>query len=189
MDTLFLLAYSIAGGWISRMCGGGWPQMRAGLEQWLYAAPYAVVIQHPAGILAFIAALLGKRMGHGQYIHLGDFRQPEAQDEKIDGVLRFFFGVDRGGNYWRCVAGLALTGLVVTLPAGFIYAYLYSPLGGLLLALSGGTKPLGYMLGRLLFRRREYSSEEERLKSWQRRTICGEFGSGFLGWGSLSFFL
>ena len=174
---MMALILAIIGGFISRMCGGGKPHLPLGLEQFLYALPYGVVLyQYPVlAVISYGLAVVGKRMGHGQYIHLGfTGRQIFANDEQVDGVIRFFFGVDRGGNYWRCVAGLALTGLIVTVPCGLAYAFTVSFPVGLLIAVSGATKALSYMIGWAARVRLIYP------------TVVGEILTGVFGWGILS---
>ena len=105
MDLAYPFWGAAIGGFISRMCGRK-SVIPFGLEQWLYALPYGLIfIGSLWGIPAYIAAVLGKRTGHGQYIHLGYLpRQDYSMDEKLDFLLVPFFGVDRGGAYWRSVA-------------------------------------------------------------------------------------
>lgn len=199
MTFLFIAVFALMGGWVSRMCGGGRPfgwfkygsrlwelRLPWGLDQWVYALPYGIIfvitgqlswIVLPVSLLALCAAAWGKRLGHGQYIHLGYlYRQPTSQDESLDPIIRFFFGPDRGGNYWRCVAGLALTGVAVTILPGVLLILRGSPLAGLLLAFSGATKPLPYMLGWWLVNKRINV----------RPTFIGEVGTGITGWGLLA---
>lgn len=173
----FIIAAGL-GGWLSRMCGGGKPQLPFGLEQWLYALPYGTVFLFNIwGIPAYLAAVAGKRTGHGQYMLLGyGARQPVANDEKLDVIVRFFFGVDRGGNYWRCVFGLGVTGLAVTLLPGILFCLFVDPVAGIGIAFSGALKPLGYMLGWALQRRGLV----------RRPTVWGEVLAGVTGWGALA---
>ncbi len=167
---MIVILAAILGGWSSRNCGGGWPKMPLALEQWIYGIPYgaAMAINPISAVIAYLCAVLGKRMGHGQYIHLGKKRQVITQDEVIDPLLRFFFGVDRGGAYWRCVCGLAITGLAVTVPTGV----LYGGKGGAMIAISGASKGMAYMIGHSL-----------PVKS---PTIIGEILTGVFGWGILA---
>ena len=144
--------------------------MPLALEQWIYGIPYGLVLIYSpiSAVIAYLCAVLGKRMGHGQYIHLGKKRQAISQDEKIDPILRFFFGVDRGCAYWRCVCGLVITGLMVTIPAGV----LYGGMEGAIIALSGSTKGLAYMIGHAL--------------PVRSPTMIGEILTGVFGWGILA---
>lgn len=170
---MITLALAALGGWISRVCGGGRPYLPFGLAQWLYAIPYGLAVPNPAaGLLCYGLAVIGKRMGHGQYIHLGGYRQPTSQDETIDPILRFFFGIDYGGAYWRCVAGLCLTGLCVTFPCG-IAMLLCGNWQGLIVAFSGASKGLAYMIGNIQHK-------------W-KPTVVGEVLTGVFGWGVIAY--
>ena len=167
-----------AGGFLSRLCGRK-SVIPLGLEQWLYALPYGLIFTGSLwGIIPYLAAVAGKRMGHGQYIHLGYLpRQPLENDESIDCIIRFFFGIDRGGNYWRCVAGLAITGLAVTVVPGIVYAIVVNPVTGTLIALSGASKALAYMAGFWAF------------NDPNRATTIGEILTGVFGWGVIGLVL
>lgn len=121
---------ALVGGCLSRMCGGGLVRLPWGLDQWLYAAPYAW-----CGPVGYLGAVLGKRTGHRGYISLGDMPDAIAGSNALDWLVC-------GRGYWRAVMGLAVTGVAVTLGAGIIS-------GSWLLALSGALKAPAYMLGRL----------------------------------------
>lgn len=132
---------------------------------------------HPAGLVAYAAAVMGKRTGHGQYAPLGTGeRQPVAQDERLDCVVRFFFGADYGGNYWRCVFGLVVTGLAVTLPAGILYGIVVNPWHGAVLAVSGASKSVAYMIPWAVRRRLGLS-----YSTWWGEFLTGAFGWGIIG--------
>ena len=69
MIWLAVLAFACAGGWFSRMAGGGPPKLPWGLDQWLYALPY-LIISLPA--LAVIACFLNKAAQVGKATTRGD---------------------------------------------------------------------------------------------------------------------
>lgn len=168
--------FALIGGFLSRLCGRK-SVIPFGLEQFLYAIPYGLIFMGSLwGIPAFIAGVAGKRTGHGQYISLGNFRQPYGNDEPLDCIVRFFFGFDYGGNYWRCVAGLAVTGMAVTLLPGLLYGLVVNPLMGAVIAISGMSKALAYMIGWFLY--------EKNLIG--RPTVIGEILTGAFGWGVLA---
>lgn len=113
------------------------------LPQMLFALPYAIfcgwwaIIVYPITVIAVI-------LGHGQY-----FLPPS--DKKLDNCQRYdfllvpFFGEDprlTGAPitnllYWRCFCGMAVSGLLVTIPSGIA---LHSPI----IALSGALKAISY---------------------------------------------
>ena len=172
---VFLAA--LLGGFLSRLCGRK-SVIPFGLEQWLYALPYLLIFTGSLyGIPAYLAAVLGKRTGHGQYIHLGYLpRQDYSLDEKLDFLLKPFFGEDSGGNYWRSVAGLALTGVAVTLLPGLVYGFLINGLSGCIIVLSGTLKGLAYMIGWDMHKK-GYAEEP---------TKIGEILTGAFAYGTLA---
>ncbi len=180
MKILFI----IIGGWISRMVGGGWPDVKIP-AQWLYAVPYAVIFWGSFWSLpAYLAAAVGKRTGHAQYIDLGHDAGPPASTVPLDCIVRFFFGVDRGGAYWRCCFGMVVTGLAVTLVPGILYACTVDSMGGLILAISGASKALAYAIGWAAFKLvRPTSLRFQRLF---QPTVWGEVLTGVFGWGAIA---
>lgn len=174
---IFKILFVLLGGFLSRLCGRK-SVIPFGLEQWLYALPYLLIFASSLwGIPAYIAAVMGKRTGHGQYLALGrGERQSFELDERLDFIVRFFFGVDRGGSYWRCVTGMAVTGLAVTIVPGILYAMIINPLSGTLIALSGASKAFAYMAGWFLYDKNIV----------HRPTVLGEVLTGVFGWGLLA---
>jgi len=79
----------------SRLCGAK-SFLPFGLEQWLYAAPYSVVTfiallptvmsWHiwALSALAGATALIGKRLGHGRGISIGEPMKPGSKPEKVE---------------------------------------------------------------------------------------------------------
>lgn len=155
MQIILFIVLVALGGWISRMCGGGRPRLPWGLDQWLYAIPYALVVLFAnltviggfTGALALVGAMLGKRTGHGQYLSIGRRRQPPALDEKLDFIVRFFMGPQRRPDRKRDLVGMLVTGTAVgLLPALFLVAGGHVAAAALVL-LSGSAKCLGYWFG------------------------------------------
>ena len=178
---LVWFAIAVLGGVISHLCGlkKGLPW---GLDQWAYALPYALSIPATTPmvgllmVVPLLGALYGKRTGHGQYIHLGfKTRQPEVNDEPLDWIIRLMFGPDRGGNYWRSVAGLAVTGMAVTLIPGICMALTGKPLAGAFLAVSGASKAVAYQIGWKL----------KDIGYTDKPCVFGEFLTGVFGWALL----
>jgi len=79
----------------SRLCGAK-SFLPLGLEQWLYAAPYSVVtfiVLLPLVVswhiwalsaLAGATALIGKRLGHGRGISIGEPMKPGSKPERVE---------------------------------------------------------------------------------------------------------
>ena len=86
--------------------------------------------------------------------------------------------MDRGGNYWRCFTGLALTGAMVTLPVGVLYALKTDALYGLALGLSGALKAPAYMIGWFIH---EHFRKIHPTKIGE--ILTGLFSYGVLAWG------
>jgi hypothetical protein len=180
MTFLLKIIGAAVGGFISRLCGRK-SVIPFGLEQWLYAMPYGIILLGSWwAIPAYFAAVLGKRTGHGQYIGLGyGQRQLFSNDEALDPIVRFFFGLDRGGDYWRCAAGLGVTGMAVTILPGLLYGIFVNPLGGAVIAFSGASKAIAYMIGWKLY--------EKNLVP--KPTVVGEILTGVFGWGVVAWVL
>lgn len=172
--------FSLVGGWVSRVMGGGWPTFLPLSAQWIYALPYGLMFSGSLwGIPAYISAAIGARTAHYPYFLMGKVPVIDtSRVPKVDFLIRPFFGAisPTGGQYWRCVAGLSATGLACTILPGFLYASVVNPLTGAIIALSGLLKPVGYMLGLFLREKGIYSQDN----------VVGEFTRGFIGWGVLA---
>lgn len=183
MLAVKIIIACIIGAFLSRMCGRK-SVIPLGLEQFFYAMPYLFVATMPltlvtgaACVASYLSAVMGKRTGHGQYLDLGyGIRQPEENDEKLDFIVRLFFGKDDGGMYWRSVAGMAVTGLAVTLLPGVCYGFMVNPLGGAVIAVSGASKGMAYMIGWALSRKGLILHATE----------MGEHLTGAFGWGAMA---
>lgn len=189
-DALLILLLALLGGWISRMCGGGKPELPFGLDTWIYCFPYAVLFwllsTSPLflglGLLSFAGAFVGKRTGHGQYLSYGHaLRGNPKLDERLDFIVRLIAGaevpVGQPTKYYRCAVGMAVTGLAETLLPGLLYAAAVDPLSGAIIAVSGAFKTVGYQVGWFL-----YDRGFQKL----RPNIYGEFLNGFKAWGLLA---
>lgn len=179
-QAFVLLAFALIGGWISRVLGGGRPQLPRWVTLPAYALPYgAIFLGHPLGLLAMAAAAAGKATAHTPYWALG--HTPElfvGRVPTLDPIVRFFFGPIERGGYWRAAFGLAVVGMAVTLVPGLLFAWYVSVPLGLLIVFSGALKPLGYMLG---WKLSDYSG-----KTTLTPNVYGEFLAGVFGWSALA---
>ena len=153
--------------WTSRICGGAPPPVPRPFDVILFAAPLGIVCLHADlwAILAFVGAFLGKSTGHGQYMSLNNYLK-KVHAERLDFIVAWFWGQDPRvvatdddqavilseqygltKLYWRCVTGLIVVGLAVTIAPGIIFAATMSAQGGILLLLSGALMSLAYMIG------------------------------------------
>jgi len=158
MSTLaisIVIISSLAYAWLSRMCGGAPPKLPLGLDQWLYAIPYGVVGFLTGGYIwaavAYATAFIGKRTGHGQYFDLGLNKIPPGDNvEKVDFIVRLLYGKDEGGNFWRDLFGLTLTGVLVSIGAGVGLIFNSHYILGAVILLTGAAKGLAYVIGHKL---------------------------------------
>ncbi len=176
MLWVLVLPFAILGGWISRMAGGGWPKLPFGLDQHLYAIPYAAVCYPIAGwwcAAAYVGAFLGKRTGHGGYIDLGT--SEKVRHHRADIFLEALRG--KIPEYWYDFIGLIITGIAVTLIPGLAVAVHSSLLWGSVLILSGALKAPAYAIG--------WRMDVFNKGPLDEPTAQGEFFTGFFGWGVL----
>jgi hypothetical protein len=135
---------------VSRMCGGGVVNLPFGLDQHIYAIPYALAGWFLGGVwgavVAYSFAFLGKRTGHGQYMDLGTWNK-EVEPERVDFIVRWFFGKDTFDNPKRDFVGLCVTGgfvplglTLVAITTGNLVIALVALLGGLM-------KGISYLIG------------------------------------------
>lgn len=170
---------------------------------WVYAAFLAAIPNtkkdknESNGRFLWLASLLGIfgiSTGHGQYFMARMLKQ--IKPERVDFILTWFFGKDYrttlpedfyatpseyrrymltyyDGLYWRNVAGMFLTGLLVGLPASIV-AYIHGDiLIGSLFLLTGPIKSVSYMLG-------WHFKDLFKLKHLEKDTEKAEFLNGFL---------
>jgi hypothetical protein len=126
-----IIGFSLLQAKISRLCGGGRPKLPLGLDQHLNSIPFGLAGFFLGSnllesvimcLVSYLFALLGKRLGHGQYYDLATFKDRIISPEKIDFIVRLFYGVDpltkkvgAQTSYERDFFGLSLTGLVCSL--------------------------------------------------------------------------
>lgn len=172
-SILIILCAAIVGAIVSRMCGGGKPKLPYGLDQWIYAIPYAVFQVHWLwAVLSYGGAVLGKRTGHGQYFSLAAPRGNPENDEKFDFIVRLFFGHDEDGprRYWRNFFGMTLSGLWPVLIATLGLAFAGHALAAFIVLAGGVLKAPAYAVP----------------QKFGYGTEVGEYITGALGWGSVA---
>lgn len=200
---LLLILLTLLFAWVSRMCGGGWPSLPWGLDQWVYALPYGLFslwacLQSSMSLLlilllfslAYFGAFAAKRTGHGQYIDLGSWVR-KIVGERLDFILDWFFDEDPNevadnvkGSYWRDVAGQALTGFAVSLACGVVIATVSDLLIGVLIAFSGLLKAPAYMVGWMIFPNGK--DDDDKDEELDEATELGEFFTGLFCIGALA---
>lgn len=144
MFTIVLTLIGALGyGWLSRMCGGGKPDLPFGLDAILYASLYGVVgfllVGLWGAVFSFLFAFLGKRMGHGRFIDLGTWKKP-AEREKLEYLMKPIWAVEDKSPAFYDFIGLSLSGLVCGLGLG----------GALILSGTSVLLGAGVMLGAAL---------------------------------------
>jgi len=132
---------------LSRMSGGGAPKLPLGLDQWIFALPFLILLLDAGcgwlAIPGYICAVAGKRTANAPFLDLGTSTAWRATS------LTKFLGWLRGRvPEWQYdAAGLALGGLAVVLgPALLIglHGQIWAAVG---LLASGGCKALAYVIG------------------------------------------
>ncbi len=208
MVALLLIAFAVAGGWLSRMCGGAPPKLPWGLDQWLYAIPYFFICT-PAAVsfmvaifadknfdkkpreklyeflfllLPYSAAFMGKRTGHGGGIDLGhNNKEPGAgrEPERLEFIVEPLHG--KISQYWYDALLLAVTGLAVTLVAGVIVCFVNVG-AGLIIIASGPMKALAYMIGWAIYP----TGDGRGIPHLDEATAIGEFLTGVFNYAALA---
>lgn len=154
----------------SRMCGGGKPDLPWGLDQFVYGLPYLIFGDGYFRLLSYAGAVIGKRLGHGQYHGIFGKRTPPENDEKFDFIVKLFFGEDiTGPNRWkRNLFGLFLSGVFPVLIAVVLTAMEGHYLASVILFIGGALKPVTY----LVTAKTKYF------------TAGGEYLTGLFGWAT-----
>lgn len=182
----FIILFASTGGIVSRGCGGGFKELPYHLNEYLYAGPYAILcviagLGFPLVILAYAFAVIGKSTGHGGGMDLGHSPKEPGQGrepEKLEYAILWLHG--KIPQYWYDALLLGLTGLLVTVPTGMVIASV-NPMAGILIALSGLTKPLSYIIGWKIYP----SGSGDGPKELDEATAIGEFLTGFFGWSAV----
>lgn len=193
---LFLAAVKMIalGAVYGRLDGGGIAKTSEWVERSLIMFFFVLACAPFAGywsVLAY-AGVIGIATGHGQYF-LGLTEKP-IKPEKVDIILRPLFGKDPRTTiqhlsgaaafftaaklvreyglkklYWRCVAGMFVTGTLVGIPAAGICFAFNQYIPGALFLLTGAAKSLAYILGQKLWKSTEPA---EYINGGLRNTIC-----------------
>lgn len=188
--------FSIIGGLIYRIRGGLPPKMPRPIDQVLFSLPYgymAYLFSNDYYVCAIVLALTTLFVcgGHGQWYSLGTvWKRIEA--ERFDFIVKWFFGedprvsLDESINeerpikydklYWRCVFGMAVSGVTYALLIAVCAAWFGLYTESLILFLSGTLKAPAYMLGWAL---------PSKINHFRKGTELGEFFTGYFLWGVL----
>lgn len=195
--VIFILLFALAGGWLSRMAGGGPPKLPWGLDQWLYGLPYALIalpVTAPFAafmglkeknskvalcilLLPYIGAVAGKRTGHGGGIDVGTWTA-DREDEKLEFIIKPLHG--KIPEYWYDALLLGVTGIACTLIASVMVMFV-DVWGGLALMLSGSTKAPAYMIGWWIYP----TGGGKGIPHLNEATAIGEFLTGFFAYAIL----
>lgn len=147
MET-FLAA--LAGGAIYRARGMGLWQLPRPTWQVLFALPYALAVYFALGPLAAFFVLTfttgAVLTGHASYIDLNGVK-PGAPNAPKDGQVDEWYGtwIPWPGTFAHDFIGLAVSGLLVSAPAGLALAVCGDLTHGVILAASGALKALAYV--------------------------------------------
>lgn len=183
MSLFLALIFCLLGGWFSRMCGGAWPRLPWGLDQWIYALPYALMIFHVSGSwwllpLCGVAVMIGKRVGHGSGIDLGRSQKIEAPRNLLESLISNNF--DEATPYQRDVIFLAATGQAVTFLPALVVSFVSLP-AALALAVSGALKGPAYMIGWATYPQ----GSGRGISGLNEATAIGEFLTGLFGYSGI----
>lgn len=195
IEFIVLIALSLLGGWVSRMCGGGWPTLPLGLDQWIFAVPFGLVLPLLVGfslditligfiLLAYLGAFLGKRKGHGQWMDVGNMPYSPSGRESLDYIVALFFGPDEGFEKDRDLFGLVISGLFIHLGLIVALTYFGFYVGAGIVALGGVLKSVSYWLGWSLFPRTKKPRKDVFLEL-NYPTGFGEFLTGIFSYLSI----
>ncbi len=128
----------LVGAALYRWRGSGiWTPPRP-IPQILIALPFGLLFHDDLLSIAVIGlTAIALCLGHGQYQSMG---RPDVTHDKssVDILIAWMFKTP--ASFAHCFAGMALTGALVTLPAGIA-------LGNPVLALSGALKAVCYLIG------------------------------------------
>jgi len=138
-----IVVLACIGAWVSRMCGGGWPKLPWGLDQFIYAIPhgvlgavlaYVVLNEHPNAsdalwltictylvftLIPYANTFAYKRAGHGQWFDMGTTLKKLLSTERLDFIVDLIMGPDSNtlregpGSYRRDFVGMSISGLFI----------------------------------------------------------------------------
>jgi hypothetical protein len=152
MKKLYALFLIVVGSVMYRIRGGLVPAFPRPTDQILFALPFGAIAYKISNrnIWWFIGVLslttLSLTTGHGAFMDLGRVNYP-VSPERLDFIVRWFFGPDNFHSFWRDGFGLAITGLAVTLPCAIALAIHKKYILSLILLLSGALKFPAYYIG------------------------------------------
>jgi len=192
MNTLIAFLFGLAGACVYRWRGSSSKYKKflpRPINQLLFALPFAYFALSAGWFPAFIVwvfTTLFTLSGHGNSMDLA--HAPRGVDNERYEMLIFWL---RGKvpEYWYDVMGLAVSGMLVSLPLGVA-------IGNPLVAVSGALKAPAYMIGWFMH---EYCPKVKKIngignnyygvkylpRHLDLATEIGEFLTGFLMWGSL----
>lgn len=174
-----MILLSIIGGILYRM-RGGWPDWPRPIEQMLFCLP-VLVLCLPLGYLSaaclYAVSVAACCMGHGHNMDLGSY-EGEAEYEVYEKYTGYYKLHGKIPEYWYDVGGVAISGLLITLPLIFV-----SPV----LAFSGVLKAPAYMIGWLMHPNYDDGKIKISIGKFtiDSATAWGEFLTGVFIWGSL----
>lgn len=176
---VIVLIASGVGAFVSRMCGGGKPRLPWGLDQFVYGLPYLLCGSGFWCLLSYAGAVIGKRLGHGQYFWLKALRGNPDNDESFDFIVAWLFGPDVDGprRYWRNFFGMFLSGIFVPLISCVVLLTQGHVLAAAIIFAGGAMKPICYAV---------CQADIKFLPARLRGTEGGEYTTGFFGWGSVA---
>lgn len=179
-----LIPFAFTGAFISRWHGGGFIQNSPKvLKNFLWALPFSVcayfaTTQWWVSLLVLAWSIVFKATGHGGAMDLGHSpKEPGAgrDPEKLEYLVLWLHG--RIPTYWYDLLTLAIIGLFSVAGAAFAVGYT-NTLAGIIIALGGLGKPIGYAIGWQLNRAIEDFFSED----LNEATEIGEFLTGFLAY-------
>lgn len=132
--------------WTSRMSGGGWPKLPAGLDQWLFALPYALLLAPLLGwwtVLPYVGAVIGKRAPNAPWLDLG--RSDKWRETSLTPFIDWLHG--RVSEKTYDFVGLMISGLAAVLAPALALLIVGEPAAACILVVSGALKASAYDTG------------------------------------------
>lgn len=165
---------SAVGSILYRVRGGLAPALPRPFDQMLFALAYGAIVFRVSKnnpylfIGVMLVTALALSTGHGQYMDLA-LVDGVSGEERVDFILKWFFGPDDFQSYRRDFCGLMVTGLIVTIPTGVVLALYKEYKAATVIGCSGVLKAVAYALSFEM----GYATEG------------GEYLTGFLLWSAV----